>query len=257
MDAVELAAGDGQVPWAGGAAADDDCIEVGAERFTGNVYTGVHAGFKNDAFAFQQVQAPVHHRFFQLEIGNAVTQESAWPGVPLEHDHRVTGRVELLGAGQAGRTGADHRHRFARAPQGRLRVNPSPFEGVFDDGFFNLFDGHRRCVDGQDARLLAGCRAEAAGKLGKVIGGHELPEGRLPAPMVHLVVPVGNAVAQGAAGVAGGHPAIHAAGGLVAQGPLGEGPIDLLEIPDALFYRAPDGQLPVVFHESRGFSHGV
>ena len=100
--------------------------------------------------------------------------------VPFEYDHRVTGSVELLGAGQAGRTGADHGHRFARAPRRRLRTHPPHFEGVFDDGLFDLFDRHGRFVDGQHAGFFAGRRAEAAGKLGKVVGGQQLVEGLLP-----------------------------------------------------------------------------
>jgi hypothetical protein len=134
-------------------------------------------------------------------------------------------------------------------------AHPALVEGAFDDRLFNLFDGHRRGIDGQYAGFLAGGRAEAAGKLGKVVGGHELFEGVFPAAMVDRVVPVGDAVAQWTAGVAGGHPAVHAAGGLVAQCPFGKGLVDFLEIPYPLFDRPPVGQLPVVLHESRWFSH--
>jgi hypothetical protein len=55
--------------------------------------------------------------------------------------------------------------------------------------------------------------------------------------------------------MAGGHPAIHAAGRLGAQLAFWKRSIDFPEITDPFIYRPPFGQLAIMFHEPRGFSH--
>ena len=217
----------------------------------------MNAGFKDDFFFFHQAQAAVYDFLFQFEVRNAIAQQSARLGVPFKHGDGMAGGVELLGTGQAGRAGADDGHGLSGSVLRQSGAHPPAVESVFDDGFFDLFDGDRRFVDGEYAGLFAGGRAEAAGKFGKVVGGQQLLQGILPAMAVNRVVPVRDAVAQRAAGMTGGYAAIHAARGLGVEFVFGKGLVDFPEIADSLLYRTLLGQFSIMFHESRGFAHGV
>ena len=52
-----------------------------------------------DALGFHLFDAAVDQMLFHLEVGNAVTQQTARLGVFLEKMHFVPGAAELLGAG--------------------------------------------------------------------------------------------------------------------------------------------------------------
>jgi hypothetical protein len=128
---------------------------------------------------------------------------------------------------------------------------------LFDDFFLDLFNGDRRLINGQDAGFLAGGRAEAAGKFGKIIGQQKLVKGVTPAVAVNKIILVRYQVAQWAAGVAGRHPAVHTAGGLLLKFFLRKGLIDLFKVFYPFRYWAFAGQFTMIFFKTGWFTHGL
>ena len=89
----------------------------------------------------------------------------------LEDGDLVPGPGQLLGGGQPGRAGADHRDLLARcAPRGGCGVDPALVPGPVDDLHLDLLDRDRVGVDAEHAGGLARRRAQPAGELGEVVG---------------------------------------------------------------------------------------
>jgi hypothetical protein len=81
-----------------------------------------------------------------LEIGDAVTEQAAGLGEFLEQMHIVAGARELLRAGHAGRTGADHGNRLAGLVRRRLGLE-AVGDGAVGDCAFDRLDGDGVVVD--------------------------------------------------------------------------------------------------------------
>ena len=62
---------------------------------------------EDDALGLHLLDAPVDVVLLELEVGNAVAQQAAGLGALLVDMHLVADARELLGAGEAGRAGAD------------------------------------------------------------------------------------------------------------------------------------------------------
>ena len=84
VNALELAAGDGQVARMLGAAAEQDGVEVLGERFDGDVDADVRVGLEDDALGLHLLDAAIDDVLFQLEVGNAVAEQAA-DAVVLSH----------------------------------------------------------------------------------------------------------------------------------------------------------------------------
>ena len=97
--------------------------------------------------------------------------------------------------------------------------------------------------------------AQPPGELGEVVGGVEPIDGLSPFVAVDEVVPVGDQVAQRAPVVAERDAAVHAAGGLVAQVPLGERLVDLVPVLQADSHGPAGRKLAIVGEEAAGISH--
>ena len=117
----------------------------------------------------------------------------------LEDRDRVAGAVELRGGGEAGRAGADHGDLLAGARRRRLGRDPALLPAAVDDGVLDALDGHRRGVDAEHARALAGRRADAAGELREVVGLVQALERLAPEAAVDEVVPLRDQVVDRAA----------------------------------------------------------
>ena len=124
----------------------------------------------------------------------------------------VAGAVELLGGGEPGRAGADHRDLLARAHRRRLRGAPSPrskARSMIETSTALIVTGV--VVDAEHARALARRRAQPAGELREVVGRVQALDRVAPVVAVDEVVPVGDDVAERAALVAERDAAVHAA----------------------------------------------
>src|SRR5580658_5334498 len=216
VDAFELAAGDRQVARMLRAAAQQDRVLFLLERLHIHIHANVRIANEGHAFVAHLLDAAVDDVFFELEVGNAVAEQAADAVVLLVDRDGVSGAAQLLRGGQAGRPAAHDGDALSGVLLGRLGADPALVPGAVDDGALNQLDRNGRSVDAEHARGLAGSGADAAGELGEVVGGVQTLAGALPAALVNEVDPVGDEVVNGAAGVAEGDAAIHAASALLA-----------------------------------------
>ena len=167
----------------------------------------------------------------------------------------MAGAAQLLGGGETRRAGTDDGDATLGALLRGLGVNPALLPGALDDADLDLLDGHGVVVDGEDAGGLAGRRAEPSGEFGEVVGGVQPLDRVAPVAAIHEVVPVGDDVAEGAALVAEGHAAVHAARGLLLE-LLGRHLLVVLQpIGEALGHGAAGRSLALELDETRGLSH--
>ena len=192
---------------------------------------------EGDALRLHLLDAAVDDVLLHLEVGNAVAEQAAGLGVLLVEMHVVAGAGELLRAGHAGRPGADHGDALAGLHRGQLGRDPAFLKAAIGDRRLDRLDRHRLLDQVQRARRLAGRRADAAGDLGKIVGGVQVLQRALPVAAVDEVVPVGDLVIDRAAGVAERDAAIHAARGLLLRAFLAERDHELAEMAHAIARR--------------------
>ncbi len=272
VHAVELAPRHRQVARQLGAAGDDDGVEFspqlfrrdarlaviadnGGQRVLAGAFANEHAGAKLDALGLHLLDAAVDVRFFHLEVGNAVAQETADAVVLFEHHDIVADARELLRGGKAGGTGADDGDFPAGLVARGLRQHPAVLPGLVDDGVLDRLDADGVVVDVERTGRFARRRADAAGELGEVVGRVQRVDGVLPVLPEHHVVEVGNDVVDRAAGGAERNAAIHAARALhlgLFVGKVDDELVVVFFARDGFFGRFVQ---PLVFEESGYFAH--
>src|SRR5262245_50763499 len=255
VDALQVAARDGQVARTGGAGREHDRIEVAPQVVAGHVDADVHTRPEGDALGRHLLHATVDQPLLHLEVGDAVAQQAADAVVALEERHRMPGPRELLGARHARGTRADHGDALAGLALRPLRRHPALGPGVIDDVLLDVLDGDRVVVDVEDARLLARRGTDAAGELGEVVRRVQALDRLTPAAAVHEVVPVGDDVPERAALVAERDAAIHAARALRAQRLLGGRFLELAPVLEARLDRLLVNLLALELEESGDLSH--
>ncbi len=238
-----------------GARGEHDGVELLAQVLDGEVIADVDAAADLDALLLEHLHAAVDHPLLELGVRDPEAQQAARGLVLLEDDDRVAGVVELLGGGEAGRAAADDGDAAARALLGDDGDDPALLPGVVDDRVLDLLDHHRVVVDGQHAGGLARRRADQAGELGEVVGGVQLVDRLAPAAAIDEVVPVGDQVAEGAAVVAEGDAAVHAATALLLELLVGEDAEDLLVVGHALTRVALRHRHTMDLQEASGVAH--
>src|SRR5215203_5660676 len=257
MDAAEIAAWHVEVSSLQGADGEDDGVELALEVLRGRVLADVGAGAELDPFLLHNGDAAVDDPLFDLVVGDTVSEEAAESIIFLEHDSRMSGPVELLRRGEPCGPATHDGDLPACTLLRRRRPgdDPSFLEGPIDDGELYLFYGDGLVVDGEDARSLARGRAEHPRELGEIVGLVQAVYGLLPVLAVNEVVPVGDQVSQGAAGVAEWHPAVHAARGLALEFLVGHRLVDVAVVLDAFLDGPLRGRLAPDLEESFGISH--
>ena len=213
-------------------------------------------GAELGALGLHLLEPALEMALLHLELGDAVAQQAADPVGALEHDDVVTGARELLGGGETGRSGADHRDPLARLDRRELGHDPPFVPRPIDDLDLDLLDRDRVGVDAEHARRLARRRAQAPGELGEVVRGVQPVDRVAPVVAVHEVVPVGDQVAERAAVVAERDAAVHAASGLDLQRLGREALVDLLPVAQPHRHRPACRRLPRPFEEPGGLTHG-
>ena len=207
------------------------------------------------ALGLHLLNAPVDDPLFQLEVWNAVSEQSAHAIRSLVERDRMSGARELLRAGQPRRSRAYDRNALSRLARGRLRHDPFFSPGVIDDVLLDQLDRDRIVVDAEDAGFFAGRGANSAGELRKIVGRVQPVDRLAPAAAVDEIVPVGDDVPERATLVAEGNAAIHAAGTLRAQFVFGHLEIEFAPILQALPDRTPRRSLALDLHEARNLAH--
>ena len=253
-----------QRPGRSRATAEEDRVILGQQPPGGSGNCGVHTGDEADALVDHQLDPPLHHRFRELHIGDAVGQQSSGVGVPFHHGDGVPPVVELIRRRKAGRTGPHHRNFFTGILGRSVPPYRLPGKGLLNNSQLIFPDGHRVAVYAADTGSLAGGRTDPAGKFRKVVGFQQPLQGVGGISGVDHVVPLRNQVvertAEGSALVeearlAEGHAAVHASPSLLTALPVGEGEMKLLPVLYPLQRRAAAGVPAGIFQKSRRFSH--
>ena len=245
-----------QIAGLAGAHAEQDGIELLPQLGRRDVGAHVDAGLELHALGNHLFQAAVEHGLFQLEVGNAVTQQAAQPVVLLEHDHLVAGAGQLLGGGQSRRPRADDGRLpagFHFRPQG---LDPILGKRPLGNLILDLLDVDGPIVQGQGASRFARSGTDAAGDLGKVVGRVQIGGRFPPAVPIDQFVELGNPVAQGAAHrMAIRDAAVHAAGGLLVQDAIHQRLVDFVPVLDPLLDRTMADLDPRILQKTGGIGH--
>ena len=178
-------------------------------------HADMHAAVEADTFGLHLRDAPVDVMLFHLEVGNAVAQQAAGPGVLLVDLHVVADAGELLGAGEArGSRSHDGRPtcRFLRAGGSGLTHPSAKARSTIAHSIVLMVTGLSSMLSVQDASHGAGQTRPV--NSGKLLVECRLRERLVPGAEIDEIVPVGDLVVDRAAGVTIRDAAIHAARGL-------------------------------------------
>ena len=86
-----------------------------------------------DALLLHEGDASVDDGLVQLEVGDAIAQQTSCGLVLLEDGDQVTHQVQVVGGGQSCRTGTNDSHLLSVALDVSLRLNKSLTEGTLYD----------------------------------------------------------------------------------------------------------------------------
>ena len=183
VDAAQLAAGHRQIARHARPRRQHDRVKAAAQLLPTDVAADVHTAAQLDPLSRQLLRAALDEPLFDLEVRHAEAHQATDRLVALEQRHAMPGPAQLL----------------------------------VDDRVLDLLDRDGVALaDLEHTRRFARRRAEAPGELGEVVRGVQLRDRLAPAIAIHEIVPVGYQVAQRAAVVAEGDPAVHAASALLA-----------------------------------------
>ena len=191
-------------------------IKVDPQIIDIHVITNVGVRHELNALLAEQIHATIDGLLLKLHVRDAVHEQPPDAIGALEDGDLVPHLVQLVRGGQAGRAGSHHRDGHARALLGNAGRDEALVPRVVDDRVLDVLDRHGRVDEAGDARPLARRGADAPGELREVVRLVQAKDGVAPLPVVHEVVPLGDEVVDGAAGVglAEGGAAVHAPGGL-------------------------------------------
>ncbi len=255
MDAGQFATGNRQIARLFRATGQDHGIIFGQQRLGGNRFTNVLVDPELDSLGGHLRHATVDMLFLELEVGDAITQQSTNSIILLQQHHRVTSARQLLRGGHTGGAGTNHGNLLAGLAGGRLRLHPAHFPGLVDDRVFDRLDAHRVVVDVQRAGGFARRRTDAAGELGEVVGGMQHIDRLAPVLLEHKIIPIRNDVVDRAAAHAERNAAIHAARALHLGLIIGEVEDELFVVGQPLGHRQVGFRQALVFEESSDLAH--
>src|SRR6266852_946909 len=195
--------------------------------------------------------------FLELELGDAITQQSPDAVCFFVDHYGVSHPAQLLGRGQSCRSRTHNRYFLPGADFGRLGPDPAFEKPALHDVFFDLLDRDRRLVNPQHARRLARRWTNPPGELREVGSRVQLAHRFFPASVVHEVVPIRNQVVDGTSCLAKRNAAVHAARALGSKILFGKILIDLEPVVDALSNRTSRGKLARIFEEARVLTHAA
>ena len=90
--------------------------------------------FKLNAFLLQQGDAAIDDGLVQLEVGDAIAEQSAGSLVLLEHRYLVAHQIQIVGSSQSGRPSTNNCHLFAMTLDVSLRLDVTFLECHLGDG---------------------------------------------------------------------------------------------------------------------------
>ena len=103
----------------------DDGVIILQQLLDRNILADMAVGMELDAFGAHLADAAIDDRLLQLEIGDAVTQQTADARRLLEYRDIMADARQLLRAGQARRARSDDGELLAGARRGDQRLDPA------------------------------------------------------------------------------------------------------------------------------------
>ena len=208
--------------------------------------TDVHTGAEDDTFRFHEGATAADNGLVELHVRDAVHEETADFIRALEDGDTVTTVVQLIGHGEAGRTGTDDRDALTGADLRDTRLHIALLEGGLNDVEFVVVRRHRRVIEALNAGLLAERRADTARELREVVRLQKTAQRMGDVAVVDLVVPLRAEIVKRTAreharqlhaGLAERDTAVHAARALLPTLLLREGDVKFFKVFDTLLYR--------------------
>src|SRR5690606_6373473 len=203
-----------------GAGAEEHGVVFLEQLLHAHIAADLDAKPELDAHAFQHLAPAGDHRLVQLEGRDAELQQAANLLVAIVDNGLHAHARHAVRAGDAGRTGADHRHAVAGRLHRRQVRTPTLLEGGIDDVLLHRADGHRAeaVVERAAALAQAVLRTHAAAHLRQRIGRVAQVRGLADAVLLHQLQPLRDGVVHRALPAAVRVAAVQAAPGLVAGG---------------------------------------
>src|SRR5438034_2329473 len=236
-DALQFASGYLKISRSGGTTGQKDRIEFAAQLLNRHIDSDIRVGAEHDAFFQHDIQPPVKNLFLHLEFGYPVTQEAPNSVVSFVHRHPVSRLIQLSCRGQSCRSVSDDRYGFSCTPHRPARPDDAFLKRAIDDRDFDVFDSDGIGISSDHAGTLAGCGAEAACKLGKVVRRQKTQQRFLPLPSINEIIPVRNDVSQWTALMTEGNAAVHATRRLGLEFVFRKFLVDLVPVLDPLLNR--------------------
>ena len=206
----------------------------------------VHAGAEDDALRFHEGATATDDGLVELHVRDAVHEETADFIRTLEDGDTVATVVQLIGYGEAGRTGTDDSDALTGTNLRDPRLHVALLERLFDDVELVVVRRHRRVIESLDAGLLAERRADTARELREVVRLQQTAQCVGNVAVVDLIVPLRAEIVERAArehtrqlhaGLAERNTAVHTTRALLPTLLLREGDVKFFEILDTLLYR--------------------
>ena len=123
MNALEIAAFDGQIARLGRAGAEHDGVKFLEQFFGRIILSDFGVADELDAFGFHLLDAAQHDFFLvELHVRNAIHEQAAGTIGAFENGDGVAGLVQLRGGAKSRRTGTDHGDFFAGADLRAVRA---------------------------------------------------------------------------------------------------------------------------------------
>ncbi len=231
-DIAETDAGGRDVARSVDAGRDEERVMARAQLGEARVAPDLELEMERDAALAQQSVAPLDHALLQLEVGNAVDEQTADAVVAVIDMDLVALAAKLFRRGKPARARAEDADRLPELARRPRRAHPAAREGILGDEFLDRPDGDRIEALLDDAIAFAEpvLRADAAADLGHVVGRGGDLVGLLEPALGRQHQPIGDVVMQRAMDLAEGHAALRAAARLLGRAGGVEILVDLAEI---------------------------
>lgn len=210
VNTAQVAAGNVEITGLLRPASQNHSIMVFEKLVGGNGYPDVYLGPKLHPFGLHLRYPPIDVLLLDLEIRDAVTQQSSDAVLLLVDHNAVPCAAKLLRSGKPRRPRADDSDPLSATMSWDLGMNPTFFPPLIDDGTFNRLDGDGVILQIQRARRLAGRWAQAPRELREVVGGVKNMQRLPPIPARHQIVPIWNDVIDRTTGMAVRNATFHA-----------------------------------------------
>src|SRR5690606_35649748 len=130
-------------------------IVAGDDFVSRDVDADIGVEVEADTFGDQLLHAALDVMLLELEIRNAIAEQTAGMGFTLIEMDIVAGAGELLGGSKACGAGTDDGNALAGEALGRLRTNPALGPGAVGNRLLDGLDGDWGIIKVQGAGLLA------------------------------------------------------------------------------------------------------